>query len=212
MRKQKALLLLIATLILAAFVVWLALKERDDSRSRYRDQITGDNAPSSSQAIQNQSADRNEVQPPVSENSGQNQKPVEPSEYFYDADGTPHTLEEFADRPVVLSLWSVNKGKSTQNLELLEEAYQEYGDKVYFIVIHVSNENATKERSIERAAEEGCTFPVYHDPDGAFLNQYEKNKVPLTLYFQKNLDPIAYTDDTLTEKALQSGIKAILPQ
>lgn len=135
-----------------------------------------------------------------------------PSDTFYDAQGNAYTLDNFKDRPVVLSLWSVNKGKSSQNLKFLEEAYREYGDQIHFVVIHVTNENATKEQAAARLEQDGCTFPAFYDPDGAFLNQYEKNKVPLTLYFQKDLEAIAYSAETLNDKILQSGMKAILPQ
>ena len=134
------------------------------------------------------------------------------SDKFYDAGGKAYTLDDFKDRPLVIFLWSVNKSTSTQSLDDLEEAYQEYGDRINFVAIHVSNNSATKERAIERAQEEGCTFPIYHDPDGAFLNQYEKNKVPLTIFFQKNLEAIAYSEETLNHKILQNAVKAILSE
>ena len=208
MYRKKTFILLGISLGLLICVVLLALNAKKWSQSWHDDQIvkpapTQNTAPNTTQP----------ANPQGSENSGEDETPlVTASDRFYDEQGEAHTLEEFDDKPVIVSLWSVNKSKSTQNLDFLEEAYQEYGDKVHFIVIHVSNDSAKKERAVERAREEGCTFPIYHDPDGAFLNQYDQKKVPLTIYFQKGLDPIAYTDVTLTEKALQTGLKAILPQ
>lgn len=196
MNIKKALLMLGASLVLVVGLIFLSQAITKAEGSRY--------------TIHQPTQSFPQTLPPSQEDT--ETPPTPASDQFYDTNGKAYTLSDFKDRPLVISLWSVNKSKSTQNLKYLEDIYQEYGNQIHLVVIHVSNESATKERSEERAREEGCTFPIYHDPDGAFLNQYEKNKVPLTIFFREDQEAIAYSDESLNKKILQNGIKAILPQ
>ena len=195
MNSKKALLMLCVSLVLVVGLILVSQSIAKNVQSRYTVQQSTQPLPQT-----------------LTPQAGTTTPDTPASDKFYDANGNAYTLDDFKDRPLVISLWSVNKGSSTRNLEELEEAYQEYGNRINFVVIHVSNDSATKERAIERAQEEGCTFPIYHDPDGAFLNQYEKNKVPLTIFFAKDLEAIAYSEETLNNKILQNAFKAILPQ
>ena len=136
---------------------------------------------------------------------------------FYDIDGNAHTLSEFQGKPVILNFWASWCGPCKSEMPDLEDAYQEYGEEVHFILVNLTDGvNETVSVASEYIAGQGYTFPVYYDIDPEGVNAlagaeaYKVSSIPITYFIDAQGNIVAYASGMMSASRLQSGIDMIL--
>jgi thiol-disulfide isomerase/thioredoxin len=100
----------------------------------------------------------------------------------YDANGNEVKLSDFRGRPVIVNFWASWCPPCKAELPYFEAAYQQYGDKIVFLMVDLADGNSeTQESGARYVAEIGYTFPVYFDLSGSAINAYELHSIPQTV-------------------------------
>ena len=107
-------------------------------------------------------------------------------------DGRNHTLEEYADAPILAVVWSCNHCPYVIAWEGRMKALQdEYGDRGFRLVAINSNDAENYpadsfEAMQERARDEGFTFDYLYDEDQSVARQYGPERTPEVFLFDRN--------------------------
>ena len=100
----------------------------------------------------------------------------------YDADGTPVTLQSKQGKPVLINFWASWCGPCKAELPDLETACQQYGDKVEFMMINLTDGSSETVDGVRAFLEEnGYTFPVYYDTDESATLAWGVSSIPTTV-------------------------------
>ena len=151
--------------------------------------------------------------PPAEDEKKKPQGQAAPVVTFYNAAGNAVTIESFRDKPVVLCYWASWATGSDDTLDLINQYYAEYSEKVHFVVINLTNaEKETREAADAYLAEKNYAFPVYYDTDGVCRTSYSVNTVPTTFFLEDDAYAVAYSKGKLTKRVLLAGIEYILKE
>lgn len=213
MNKAKTFLLLGLSLVLLAglFLLTQFIDQQVDKRFSNVSQTENTPAPDTQQTPAGESSQET---PPQTEDV----PPEDPllsiqeirEHIIYDTLNQPHNLEDFADRPVVLYFWASHSSASTSGLSVMETFFQKHGDKVYFLVVNVTDgEKETRQTADAYLADNTYPFPVYYDLDG-LCNEYYKKKVPLAIFFGNDGKAKAYFNSKPTSNLMQTCLQEIL--
>lgn len=149
------------------------------------------------------------TQPTTPPPSGQ----TAPAVTFYDSQGNPLSVAAFTDKPVVLCFWASWATGSKDTLDLLQAAYNKYGDQVYFVVVNLTTTpRETKEAAEAYWATTSYSFPTYYDLDGTCRAAYKADTVPTTFFMKEDNLALAYFKGKLTKFGLSVGLECILPE
>ena len=134
-----------------------------------------------------------------------------PDVTVYDIDGNAHKLSDFQGKPVVMNFWASWCGPCKSEMPDFEEAYLQYGDRVHFLMVNLTDSvQETVASASEFIAEQGYTFPVYYDTDMDGAMKYGVSAVPVTYFIDAAGNFVAYGQGALTASALQQGIDMLL--
>ncbi len=157
----------------------------------------------------NTKADTAEVQ-----SSGDGKEPEEnksenaaPDVEFFDYDGNSVNLSDFFDKPVVLNFWASWCGPCKSEMPGFDRLYNEYKDRVHFIMLNVSDDRKTVSEFLD---ENGYGFPVYYDDTQVCSYVYGASSIPLTFVICAGGDVYGYQRGILPEEALGNAIKTVL--
>lgn len=92
--------------------------------------------------------------------------------------GPAVTLSELGGRPTILNLWATWCGPCREEMPILQNGYERYGDRVEFVGVN------TKDTPTEAAAfleKVGVTYPQLFDVDGKLLSHVGIPGLPITL-------------------------------
>ena len=129
----------------------------------------------------------------------------------YDLDGNAHALSDFRGKPVVLNFWASWCGPCKSEMPDFEEKYLEYGEKVHFLMVNLTDSvQETVTSASEFVAGQGYTFPVYYDVDLDAAMKYGVNAVPVTYFIDAKGYFVTYRQGALTGEMLQRGIELLL--
>ena len=164
---------------------------------------TADNEASAGQATGNTS------EPDTSESTEQALS-MAPDFTVYDGDGNPVNLSDFIGKPVILNFWASWCGPCKNEMPDFEAAYQEYGDKIHFIMVNCTDGyRETVESAKKFIANQGYTFPVYYDMDSDAAYTYGASSIPMTFFIDAEGHAVAYKPGMLDQEILQIGIDMI---
>ena len=131
----------------------------------------------------------------------------------YDLEENPVKLSDFAGTPVVLNFWASWCGPCRMEMPEFEDAYQEYGDQVAFMMVNLTNgTNETVETASALIEEQGYTFPVYFDTTQAATIMYGIQSIPTTFFIDGEGYVVGYANGSLDRETLQKGMDRILPE
>ena len=131
----------------------------------------------------------------------------------YDQDENPVKLSDFAGTPVVLNFWASWCGPCRMEMPEFEDAYQEYGDQVAFMMVNLTDgANETVETASALIQEHGYTFPVYFDITQAATILYGIRSIPTTFFIDGEGIVVGYATGSLDRETLQAGMDRILPE
>ena len=129
----------------------------------------------------------------------------------YDLDGNTHRLSDFQGKPVILNFWASWCGPCKMEMPDLEKAYQEYGDRIQFMLVDLTDgSQETVEKASAFIKEQGYTFPVFYDTamEGAYA--YGVSGIPVTYFINSEGVFVAYYQGAMSADILQQGIDMLL--
>ena len=145
------------------------------------------------------------------EEAGEAAVEMAPDITVYDIEGNAHKLSDFRGKPVILNFWATWCGYCKTEMPDFEQAYQEYGDEIHFLMINVTDGvQETVEKASAYVAEEGYTFPVYYDTDQTVAANYNVSGLPVTYLLDAEGVPVAWQQGMLTADVLQKGIDMLI--
>ena len=102
----------------------------------------------------------------------------------YTMDGKEITLYESFGKPLVVNFWATWCPPCKAEMPDFEELYKEYGDRVNFMMINMTDGNRDTVDGVKAFIEDsGYTFPVYCDSDLSAAYAYSVSSIPMTLFF-----------------------------
>lgn len=130
----------------------------------------------------------------------------------YDAEGQQVSLSDFADRPIVLHFWASWNEQCREDLQVFEEAYQEYGQQVEFLMINMTDgSKETMETASAFLDRVQYSFPVYFDLDQSAYETIPVRSIPSTYYIDRDFQMVARaTGGTNAGETLEEGLQMLL--
>ena len=126
----------------------------------------------------------------------------------YTLAGEAAKLSDFAGKPVVINFWATWCPPCRQELPGFENAWQQYGDEVVFLMVECGGESADEVETF--VTEGGYTFPVYVDSDGTAAAAYGINAIPVTALVDGDGNLFAYQVGAVEEESLRGAIDLLL--
>ena len=130
-----------------------------------------------------------------------------------DADGNTVRLSDFRGKPVVVNFWATWCPPCRSELPGFENLYAEYGDRVTFLMVDLTDgSNDTVESVKSFVAENGFTFPVYFDTEHSAADAYGINAIPVTIFVRADGTLEAQQVGTMQENMLRAYLEDLLSE
>ncbi len=171
----------------------------------------GDNTNESTESTDKNNTDNKNEENDAS--SDENDAFAAPDFTVYDRKGNTVRLSDFLGKPVVLNFWASWCGPCKMEMPDFEEIYQEYGDKIHFVMINLTDgDRETMETATTFLDNSGYTFPVYYDKDSDAAYTYQVYGIPVTYFINSKGHLIAQGTSALDAETIKRGIEMILEQ
>ena len=143
-------------------------------------------------------------------------QPVEnlaPDFTMTDKDGNEVKLSDFFGKPIVLNFWASWCGPCQYEMPELENAYQELGDDVVFLMVNLTDGYSETVSSAKAFLEDnGYTFPVYFDTLSEGTRTYQVYSMPRTFFLDRNGALVSKNVGMISGDVLRAGIDLILAE
>ena len=128
-----------------------------------------------------------------------------------DADGNEVKLSDFRGKGVVLNFWASWCGPCKSEMPHFQEAYEQYGDKLHFLMVNMSTAFGDTQGDAEKLmTKNGYTFPVYYDTAAECAYSYGVSGIPMTFFIDKNGNLVSGKSGMITQADLERRILTIL--
>lgn len=129
----------------------------------------------------------------------------------YDAEGNIVRLSDFRGKSVILNFWASWCGPCTSEMPDIEAAFQEYGGRIQFLMVNLTDGSQETVASASGfIKEQGYTFPVYYDTDMDAAMAYGISAIPVTYFIDEEGAVTAYYRGAMSASILQQGIEKLL--
>lgn len=134
-----------------------------------------------------------------------------PNLFVYDEFENLVRLTDYVGTPVVLNFWASWCEPCKAEMTAFQEAYEEYGDKVQFMMINMTDgEQETMASAMDFLNETGFTFPVFYDTSGTAALFYGLQSIPATFFVDAQGYVVAQSSGMIAKAQLLEGIEMIL--
>lgn len=129
-----------------------------------------------------------------------------------DDQGNEVSLSSYFGKPIVLNFWASWCGPCKSEMPDFQEAYEEYGDEIHFVMVNMTEgSRETKESAQRFIQEQGFTFPVLYDTQMNAAITYSAWTLPTTYFIDEQGYLVAQGRGALNRETLEKGIGMILP-
>lgn len=152
-----------------------------------------------------------EINSTTQNRNNNNTKNTAPDFTVVDYSGKQTTLSEKVGKPVVINFWASWCGPCKSEFPAFENAYQNYGNDVEFMMINLTDgyqETVSSAKSY--IDDQGYTFPVYYDTTMSAANTYSVFSIPRTLFIDKEGNIVENRTGALSEETLEQNIENLL--
>jgi len=127
-----------------------------------------------------------------------------------DIEGKQADLSDFFGKPIVINFWATWCNPCKNELPTFDKLYQEYGSRVNFLMVNLTDGRDTEEKVKEFISENEYTFPVYFDTMGDGAMSYGISTIPQTVFIDESGAMVDYKIGIMSEEVLRSYIEKIL--
>ena len=128
-----------------------------------------------------------------------------------DGEGNEVFLSGFLDKPIVLNFWASWCPPCREEMPDFQEMYEQYGDKVNFIFVNLTDgDQETRESAAAFIEEQGFTFPVYYDVSGEGAERYEIYYIPDTYFINVKGQIVSYAVGQIDRAAMEESIGKLM--
>lgn len=130
-----------------------------------------------------------------------------------DIEGNTHRLSDHIGTPVILNFWATWCGPCQNEMPEFEAAYQEYGDRIQFMMINLTDGYSDTVGSATQFVHDGgYTFPLFFDTSMEAAMNYGTSSIPVTCFIDAE-GRLVYTQiGMISSDTLHRWIEAILPE
>lgn len=124
---------------------------------------------------------------PSTPSQSQSEKTPFPDFTIENLEGKQVKLSDFNGKPVIINFWATWCGFCVEEMPLFQSYYEEYGDKIEFMMINATDGNKeTEDKVTSFISEEGYTFPVYLDKNIKLISELGISSFPTTVIIDKD--------------------------
>lgn len=128
-----------------------------------------------------------------------------------DGNGAAVRFTETAGKPAIINFWATWCPPCKAELPYFEEAYRQYGDRIRFMMIDLTDGFRDTEEGVKQfIGQNGYTFPIYYDTDFEAAAAYRISAIPLSVFI--NADGVIVADHVgaMNADILQSYIDMLM--
>ena len=139
------------------------------------------------------------------------ERPLAPDFTVTDKNGNEVSLSDFAGKPVVLNLWASWCGPCKSEMPHFQEAYDQYGEDVHFLMVNMAEALGDSRANAEAfLTDSGYTFPVYYDTLAECAYGYGVTGIPMTFLIDAQGCIVSYQTGMISKADLEQRIQTIL--
>ncbi|MBE6714945.1 MAG: TlpA family protein disulfide reductase [Ruminococcaceae bacterium] len=160
----------------------------------------------------NKDEDNKETKPEESVEDSDPHENYAPDFKVYDGEGKEVTLHEtIGDKPIVINLWGVWCNPCVSELPAFQTIYEEYGDRVEFMMVHSDGGYRVKDSEIAELIDSNSyTFPVYYDLDYSVSAVYSITAFPTSIFIDKNGELVKLHQGMMDADTLRTYLDGLL--
>ncbi|MBR2315782.1 MAG: TlpA family protein disulfide reductase [Clostridia bacterium] len=144
-------------------------------------------------------------------NDTEEHKQKAPDFTVYDEKGNSVSLSGMQGKPTIVNFWATWCVYCVQEMPDFQKAYDEYGDKVNFMMINLTDgDSETKDMVEEFLGKTGYTFPVYYDTELDATYTYGAYSIPRTFIIDAEGNIVYGVSGPVSEDTLVKHIKALI--
>ena len=129
----------------------------------------------------------------------------------FDKDKKEIALSSRTGKPVVINFWATWCPPCQSELPAYQTLYDTYGEKVDFMMVALTDGYQETQSSVDAFIEEnGYTFPVFYDLQGAAAEAYAVNSIPLSVFIDADGKVSHSQLGAMDEASLEAQIKTLL--
>ena len=128
-----------------------------------------------------------------------------------DEEGNEVELYDFLGKPIVLNFWASWCGPCRAEMPDFESAYKEYGDKINFLMVNLTDGSTeTVESASEFIGLEGFSFPLLFDSTQEAAYLYGVYSIPMTFFIDAEGYLVARASGSINGEMLKSGLYMLI--
>lgn len=120
-------------------------------------------------------------------------------------------LSDLSPKPTVINFWATWCGPCKSELPFFENMFKEYGDKINFMMINLTDGQRETTSLVKSFIEKNnYTFPVYFDTEGNASSLFDLSSIPVTVFIDADGNYKGGRRGAMTENILRSYINILL--